>query len=149
MENRVVLAGAVRTAIGKFGGSLVGVPTADLGAIVIKEALVRAGLKPSDVDEVLMGCVLQSAQGQNVARQAAIKAGIPHDVPAATFNQVCGSGLRTVNLAVALIMAGEAEVVVAGGMENMSAAPYALTEARFGYRMNNNKIVDTMVNDAL
>ena len=149
MENKVVLTGAVRTAIGKFGGTLGGVPVTDLGALVIKEALVRAGLKPSDVDDVLMGCVLQSAQGQNAARQAAIKAGIPQEVPAATFNQVCGSGLRTVNLAAALIMAGEAEVVIAGGMENMSAAPYALTEARFGYRMNNNKIVDTMVNDAL
>ena len=149
MENKIVLAGAVRTAIGKFGGTLGGVPAADLGALVIKEALARARLKPSDVDDVLMGCVLQSAQGQNAARQAAIKAGIPQEVPAATFNQVCGSGLRTVNLAAAMIMAGEAEVVVAGGMENMSAAPYALTEARFGYRMNNGKIVDTMVNDAL
>jgi acetyl-CoA C-acetyltransferase len=149
MENKVVLAGAVRTAIGKFGGALSTVPAAELGAIVIKEALVRAGIKPSDVDDVLMGCVLQSAQGQNVVRQAAIKAGIPQEVPAATFNQVCGSGLRTVNLAAALVMAGEAEVVVAGGMENMSAAPYALTEARFGYRMNNGKVVDTMVHDAL
>ena len=149
MENKVVLAGAVRTAIGKFGGALSTVPATELGAIVIKEALVRAGIKPSDVDDVLMGCVLQSAQGQNVGRQAAIKAGIPQEVPAATFNQVCGSGLRTVNLAAALVMAGEAEVVVAGGMENMSAAPYALTEARFGYRMNNGKVVDTMVHDAL
>jgi acetyl-CoA C-acetyltransferase len=143
------LAGAVRTAIGKFGGALSAIPAAELGAIVVKEALVRAGIKSSDVDDVLLGCVLQSAQGQNVARQAAIKAGIPPEVPAATLNQVCGSGLRAVNLAAALIMAGEAEVVVAGGMENMSAAPYALTEARFGYRMNNGKIVDTMVHDSL
>ena len=149
MGNKVILAGAVRTAIGKFGGALSAVPAAELGAIVVKEALVRAGIKPSDVDDVLLGCVLQSAQGQNVARQAAIKAGIPQEVPAATFNQVCGSGLRTVNLAAALIMAGEAEVVVAGGMENMSAAPYALTEARFGYRMNDGRIVDTMVHDSL
>jgi acetyl-CoA C-acetyltransferase len=149
MENKIVLASAARTALGKFGGSLSSVPAAEIGAIAVKEAISRAGIKPSDVDDVLLGCVLQSSQGQNVARQVSLKAGIPQEVPAITLNQVCGSGLRAVNLAAALITAGEAEVVIAGGTENMSLAPYALPEARFGYRMNNGKIVDTMVHDAL
>ena len=109
----------------------------------------RAGVKPEQVDEVLMGCVIQAAQGQNVARQASIKAGLPIEVPAVTLNVVCGSGLNCVNQAAAMIMAGQADIVVAGGMENMSMAPYAMTKARFGYRMNNATIVDTMVNDAL
>ncbi|MBQ7724274.1 MAG: acetyl-CoA C-acetyltransferase [Lachnospiraceae bacterium] len=149
MAERVVLAGAVRTAIGKMGGALSNTPAADLGSIVIKEALNRAGVKPDQVDEVLMGCVIQAAQGQNVARQASINAGIPNEVPAVTINVVCGSGLNCVNMAADLIKAGEADIVVAGGMENMSMAPYAMTKARFGYRMNNATIVDTMVNDAL
>ena len=149
MARKVVLAGACRTAIGKMGGALSNTPAADLGAIVIKEALRRAGVKPEMVDEVKMGCVIQAAQGQNVARQASIKAGLPIEVPAITINVVCGSGLKCVNDAATMIMAGEADIVVAGGMENMSMAPYAMTKARFGYRMNNNTIIDTMVNDAL
>ena len=149
MTKKVVLAGACRTAIGKMGGALSNTPAAELGAIVIKEALNRAGVKPEQVYEVLMGCVIQAAQGQNVARQASIKAGLPIEVPAVTLNVVCGSGLNCVNQAAAMIMAGQADIVVAGGMENMSMAPYAMTKARFGYRMNNATIVDTMVNDAL
>ena len=149
MTKKVVLVGACRTAIGKMGGALSNTPAADLGSIVIKEALNRAGVKPEQVDEVLMGCVIQAAQGQNVARQASIKAGLPIEVPAVTLNVVCGSGLNCVNQAAAMIMAGQADIVVAGGMENMSMAPYAMTKARFGYRMNNATIVDTMVNDAL
>lgn len=149
MTKKVVLAGACRTAIGKMGGALCNTPAAELGSIVIKEALNRAGVKPEQVDEVLMGCVIQAAQGQNVARQASIKAGLPIEVPAVTLNVVCGSGLNCVNQAAAMIMAGQADIVVAGGMENMSMAPYAMTKARFGYRMNNATIVDTMVNDAL
>lgn len=149
MTKKVVLAGACRTAIGKMGGALSNTPAAELGSIVIKEALNRAGVKPEQIDEVLMGCVIQAAQGQNVARQASIKAGLPIEVPAVTLNVVCGSGLNCVNQAAAMIMAGQADIVVAGGMENMSMAPYAMTKARFGYRMNNATIVDTMVNDAL
>ena len=149
MSEKVVIAGACRTAIGKMGGALSNTPAAELGAIVIKDALNRAGVQPDQVDEVLMGCVIQAAQGQNVARQASIKAGLPIEVPAVTLNVVCGSGLNCVNQAAAMIKAGQADIVVAGGMENMSMAPYALTKARFGYRMNNSTIVDTMVNDAL
>ena len=149
MAKKVVLAGACRTAIGKMGGALSNTPAADLGAIVIKEALNRAGVKPELVDEVKMGCVIQAAQGQNVARQASIKAGLPIEVPAITINVVCGSGLKCVNEAATQILAGQADIVVAGGMENMSMAPYAMTKARFGYRMNNATIIDTMVNDAL
>ena len=117
MAKKVVLAGACRTAIGKMGGALSNTPAADLGAIVIKEALNRAGVKPEMVDEVKMGCVIQAAQGQNVARQASIKAGLPIEVPAITINVVCGSGLKCVNDAATMIMAGEADIVVAGGME--------------------------------
>ena len=149
MAKKVVLAGACRTAIGKMGGALSNTPAADLGAIVIKEALNRAGVKPEMVDEVKMGCVIQAAQGQNVARQASIKAGLPIEVPAITINVVCGSGLKCVNDAATMIMAGEADIVVAGGMENMSMAPYAVPQARFGYRMNNGTLVDTMIKDAL
>ena len=149
MSKKVVIAGACRTAIGTMGGSLSGIPAAELGAIVIKEAVNRAGIKPSDVDQVYMGCVIQAGQGQNVARQATIKAGLPIEVPAVTMNVVCGSGLNCVNQAAQMIMAGDADVVVAGGMENMSMAPYAAMKARFGYRMNNATLVDTMVNDAL
>ena len=149
MAKKVVLAGACRTAIGKMGGALSNTPAADLGAIVIKEALNRAGVKPEMVDEVKMGCVIQAAQGQNVARQASIKAGLPIETPAVTVNVVCGSGLNCVNMAAQMIEAGDADIVVAGGMENMSMAPYAMMQGRFGYRMNNGKLVDTMVNDAL
>ena len=149
MAQKVVIAGACRTAIGKMGGALSNTPAAELGSIVIKEALNRAGVKPEMVDEVLMGCVIQAGLGQNVARQASIKAGLPIETPAVTINVVCGSGLNCVNMAADLIKAGEADIVVAGGMENMSMAPYALPNARFGYRMNNGTVVDTMVNDAL
>ncbi len=149
MSKTIVLAGAVRTAIGKMGGALSHTPAATLGSIVIKEALSRANVPADKVDEVLMGCVLQAAQGQNVARQAAVKAGLPIEVPALTVNNVCGSGLKCVNMAAAMIMAGDADIVVAGGMENMSMAPYAIPQARYGYRMNNATMIDTMVNDAL
>lgn len=146
---KIVIAGACRTAIGKMGGALSKTPASELGAIVIKEALRRSGIAPQQVDQVYMGCVLQTAQGQNVARQASIKAGIPVETPAATLNIVCGSGLECVNTAARLILSGDADIVVAGGMENMSLSPYALTQARFGYRMNNAPMIDTMVNDAL
>ena len=145
----IVLAGAVRTPIGKMGGSLANVSAAELGAIVIKETLKRSGVPANAVDEVLMGCVLQAAQGQNVARQAAISAGLPNGVPALTLNNVCGSGLKCVNLAAAMIQAGQAEIVVAGGMENMSRAVYALQDARYGYRMSDGKLIDTMIRDSL
>ena len=149
MAKKVVLAGACRTAIGTMGGSLSTTPAAELGAIVIKEALNRAGVAPEQVDQVYMGCVIQAGQGQNVARQATIKAGLPIEVPAVTMNVVCGSGLNCVNQAAQMILAGDADIVVAGGMENMSMAPYAMMNGRFGYRMNNGTLVDTMVNDAL
>lgn len=149
MSKKVVLAGACRTAIGTMGGTLSNVPAAELGAIVIKEAVKRAGIQPEQVDQVYMGCVIQAAQGQNVARQATLKAGLPIEVPAVTMNVVCGSGLNCVNQAAQMILAGDADIVIAGGMENMSMAPYALDKARFGYRMNNSTIIDTMVNDAL
>ena len=149
MSKKVVLAGAVRTAIGKMGGTLTSVPAEQLGTIVIKEALSRAGVKPEQVDEVLMGCVIQAGLGQNVARQAAIHAGLPVEVPAVTLNVVCGSGLNAVNMAANMIQAGDVDIVVAGGMENMSAAPYAVMQGRYGYRMNNGTLVDTMINDAL
>ena len=149
MSKKVVLAGACRTAIGKMGGGLSTTPAAKLGSIVIEEALKRAGVPKDAVDHVYMGCVIQAAQGQNVARQASINAGLPIETPAVTINVVCGSGLDAVNQAEQMIKAGDADFVVAGGMENMSMAPYALTKARFGYRMNNSTMIDTMVNDAL
>ena len=121
----------------------------DLGAIVIKEALNRAGVPADQVDQVYMGCVIQAGQGQNVARQASIKAGLPIETPAVTINVVCGSGLNCVNMAAEMIAAGDADIVVAGGMENMSMAPYAVMQGRYGYRMNDGKLVDTMVHDAL
>ncbi|WP_265459906.1 acetyl-CoA C-acetyltransferase [Enterococcus sp. HY326] len=149
METEIVLAGAVRTAIGKFGGSLTNTSVVDLGAAVIKEALNRAGVAPDMVDEVTMGCVLQAGWGQNVARQAAVKAGIPVEVPAQTLNILCGSGLKSVNMAATMIAAGEADIIVAGGMENMSASPYVLKKARFGYRMGHNEIFDSLIEDGL
>ncbi len=149
MAKKVVLAGACRTAIGSMGGSLSTTPAQELGAIVIKSALEKAGVKPEQVDHVYMGCVIQAGLGQNVARQSSIKAGIPVETPAVTVNVVCGSGLNCVNMAAQMIMCGDADIVVAGGMENMSMAPYALKNARYGYRMGNAPMVDTMVNDAL
>lgn len=132
-----------------MGGSLSTTPAAELGAIVIKEALNRAGVAPEAVDQVYMGCVIQAGLGQNVARQASIKAGLPIEVPAVTMNVVCGSGLNCVNQAAQMILAGDADIVIAGGMENMSMAPYAIPQGRYGYRMGNATMVDTMVNDAL
>ena len=150
MEKRkVVLAGACRTAIGKFNGTLKDVPATQLGTIVIKEALKRAGVKPEQVDEVYMGNVIQAGLGQNPARQSAVNAGIPVEVPATTINVLCGSGLHCVNLAAKLIQNGDADIIVAGGMENMDAAPYLLYKARFGYRMNAGKVDDAMIRDAL
>ena len=142
----VVIASAARTALGSFGGSLKDVPAVELGAIVIKEAIKRAGIK---VEEVVMGNVIQAGLGQNPARQATLKAGLPNEVPAMTINKVCGSGLRCVALAAQMIKAGDADIVVAGGMENMSAAPYVLNKARWGQRMGDGKLVDAMINDAL
>ena len=149
MAKKIVLAGACRTAIGVMGGTLSTTPATDLGAIVIKEALNRAGVPADQADQVYMGCVIQAGQGQNVARQASIKAGLPIETPAVTINVVCGSGLNCVNMAAEMIAAGDADIVVAGGMENMSMAPYAVMQGRYGYRMNDGKLVDTMVHDAL
>ena len=145
----VVIVSAARTPIGAFGGTLKGVPTRKLGAIAIKGAVERAGIKPEMVDEVIMGAVLQGALGQNVARQMTLDAGLPIETPAMTINKVCGSGLRAVELAAQIIKAGDADIVVAGGAENMSATAYAMPTARFGARMNNTQMVDMMVNDGL
>ena len=146
---KIVLAGACRTAIGTMGGALSTVPAAELGSVVIKEALNRAGIPAEQVDHVHMGCVIQAGLGQNVARQASLKAGLPVTTPAVTVNVVCGSGLNCVNMAAQMIEAGDADIVVAGGMESMSLAPYAMMKGRYGYRMGNATLVDTMVNDAL
>ncbi|MEJ9280456.1 acetyl-CoA C-acetyltransferase [Ureibacillus thermosphaericus] len=149
MLNDVVIVSAVRTAIGSFQGSLKDVPATTLGAIVIKEALRRAGIQPDQVDEVIMGNVLQAGLGQNPARQAAIEAGLPKTVPAMTINKVCGSGLKTVHLASQAIAVGEADIVVAGGFENMSQAPYLLKNARSGFKMGNQNLIDSMIHDGL
>ena len=138
-----------RTAIGTFGGSLKDTPAAELGAIVVKEALKRANVDPANIDEVMFGCVLTAALGQNVARQVAIKAGFPVEVPAYTVGMVCGSGMKSVIEGVRSILAGDAHMVMCGGTENMSAAPYAIPTARYGARMGNTKLIDTMVNDGL
>ncbi|MBQ1489942.1 MAG: acetyl-CoA C-acetyltransferase [Eubacterium sp.] len=145
----VVIVGAARTAIGTFGGSLKNVPARKLGAIVIKEAIERAGIKPEQVEEVIMGDVLQGGLGQNVARQMSLDAGLPIETPAMTINKVCGSGLRAVELAAQIIKAGDADIIVAGGAENMSATAYAIPSARWGQRMFDGKMVDMMVNDGL
>ena len=149
MARKVVLAGACRTAIGTMGGALSTTPAPDLGTVVIKEALRRTGIKPEQIDEVYMGCVIQAGLGQNPARQAAVNAGIPVEVPATTINVLCGSGLHCVNLAAKLIACGDAGIIVAGGMENMSKAPYLLYDARFGYRMGAAKMDDALLRDAL
>ena len=145
----IVIASACRTAIGTFGGTLKDVPAAELGAIVVKEAVKRAGIKPEMVDEVIFGNVLQAGLGQNIARQVTLKAGLPIETTAMTINIVCGSGLKSVALAANQILVGESEIVVCGGTENMSAAPYAVPSARWGARMNNSKMIDVMVNDGL
>ena len=138
-----------RTAIGSFGGSLKNTPAAEMGAVVVKEALKRANIAPENVDEVMFGCILTAAQGQNVARQVAIKAGIPYSVPAYTVGMVCGSGMKSVIEGARSIMAGDSDVVVCGGTENMSAAPFASLDARWGARMGDKKLVDTMIKDGL
>lgn len=149
MSEQIVIASAVRTPIGSFLGSLKNVRATELGALVIKEALNRAGLSGTDVDEVIMGNVLQAGLGQNPARQASMKAGLPEQVPAMTINKVCGSGLKAVQLARQAILSGDAEVIVAGGMENMSQAPYVLNNAREGFKMGDQTMVDTMISDGL
>jgi len=138
-----------RTAVGSFGGSLKDVPAADLGAVVVKEALSRAGVKPEQVDELMFGCILTAGQGQNPARQVGVKAGLPYSVPAYTVGMVCGSGMKAVIEAARAIASGDAEIIVAGGTENMSAAPYALPDERWGARMGDKKVVDTMIKDGL
>ena len=138
-----------RTAIGSFGGSLKNTPAADMGAIVVKEALKRANVAPENVDELMFGCILTAAQGQNVARQVSIKAGIPYSVPAYTVGMVCGSGMKSVIEGARSILAGDSDIVVCGGTENMSAAPYASLDARWGARMGDKKLVDTMIKDGL
>lgn len=145
----VVIVSAVRTAIGSFMGALSNTPAIELGATVIKEALNRAGVSGEQVDEVIMGNVLQAGLGQGPARQAAIKAGLPIEVTSFAINKLCGSGMKAVHLATQAIQTGEAEIVVAGGMENMSLAPYLLTKGRSGYRMGDEKIIDSMIQDGL
>jgi acetyl-CoA C-acetyltransferase len=147
--NEVVIAGAVRTAIGTFGGAFVDTAATQLGATVIKEALSRAGVAPDRVDEIIMGNVLSAGLGMNPARQAAIAAGIPDNIPALTVNKVCGSGLKAVALAAQSILLGDADIVVAGGMENMSASPYLLPKGRYGYKMGHGEILDHMIKDGL
>ncbi len=148
-KTEAVIVAAVRTAIGSFNGSLKNISAPDLGAAVIKDALKQAGVEPGQVDEIIMGNVLQAGLGQNPARQAAIKAGIPESASSMTINKVCGSGLKAVHLAAQAIIAGDAEVVVAGGMENMSQAPYLLNNARDGFKMGDQKLVDSMTSDGL
>src|SRR3970040_2434790 len=147
--NEVVIAGAARTPIGTFGGSFAEVPATRLGAIAIAEALKRAGVKPEQVDEVLMGNVLSAGLGMNPARQAALAAGLRAGTPATSVNKVCGSGLKTVALAAGAIMLGDAEIVVAGGMEAMSSAPYLLPKGRYGYRMGHGEVTDHMIKNGL
>lgn len=149
LSREIVLAAACRTPVGTFNGTFKDTPPVELGKVVMEETLKRAGIKGEDLDEVIFGCVLQAAQGQNVTRQAMIKAGIPQEVTAFTINKVCGSGLRSVSLAAQIIKAGDADVILAGGMENMSYAPFALEKARYGYRMNNGVLVDVMIKDGL
>jgi acetyl-CoA C-acetyltransferase len=148
VEDVVILA-AARTAVGKFGGALAGVPAPELGAIVIKALLAKTGLKPEQIDEVILGQVLTGGSGQNPARQSVIRAGLPHDVPAMTINKVCGSGLKAVHLAAQAIKSGDADIIIAGGQENMSAAPHVLPNSRGGQRMGNWAMIDTMVHDGL
>jgi len=149
MSREVVIVSACRTPVGSFGGTLKDTPVVDLGSVVMAEAVKRAGIDAAQLDEVIFGCVIQAAQGQNVARQSMIKAGIPQEVTAFTINKVCGSGLKAVSLAAQVIKAGDADMILAGGMENMSMAPYALDKARYGYRMGPGTLIDTMIKDGL
>ena len=147
--NEAVIISAARTPVGKFLGSLKGFSAPQLGAIVVREAVKRAGVKPEDVDEVIMGCVIQAGLGQNPARQAALNGGLPNTVSAVTVNKVCGSGLKAVMMAAQGVQLGDVEIVVAGGMESMSNAPYLIPKAREGYRLGNGELVDSMINDGL
>lgn len=147
--NEAVIVAAVRTPIGTFGGSLKDVSAVDLGVTVVKGALEKAGLQPEQVDEVILGNVLGAGLGQNIARQVSVKSGIPISSPAFTINKVCGSGLKTIQLAAQAVLLGDAEIVVAGGTENMSQAPYVLQSQRWGSRMGNSQVVDTLLNDGL
>jgi acetyl-CoA C-acetyltransferase len=147
--NEAVIISAARTPVGKFLGSLKGFKATELGAIAVREAVKRAGVKPEDVDEVIMGCVIQAGLGQNPARQAALNAGIPSTVAAVTVNKVCGSGLKAVMMAAQGVQLGDSELVVAGGMESMSNAPYLIPKAREGYRLGNGQLIDSMINDGL
>jgi acetyl-CoA C-acetyltransferase len=147
--NEAVIISATRTPVGKFLGSLKGFSATELGAIVVRESVKRAGVKPEDVDEVIMGCVIQAGLGQNPARQAALNGGLPPTVSAVTVNKVCGSGLKAVMMAAQGVQLGDTEIVVAGGMESMSNAPYLLPKAREGYRLGNGELVDAMINDGL
>jgi len=149
MMREVVIASAVRTPIGSFNGSLAGFTPGDLGTIAIKEALNRAGIKPEQVDDVYLGCILQAGHGQGIARQAAVKAGIPVEVPATTINILCGSGLRTVSMAAQTIMTGDNDIVIAGGTEVMSQAPYIVKNSRWGHKMGHGELIDSMIHDAL
>src|SRR5205809_7886723 len=144
-----VIVSAVRTPVGKFLGALKGFKATELGAIAVREAVKRAGVSPADVDEVIMGCVIQAGLGQNPARQAALHGGLPNTVAAVTVNKVCGSGLKAIMMAAQGVQLGDTEIVVAGGMESMSNAPYLLTKAREGYRLGNGTLVDSMINDGL
>src|SRR6185503_4069624 len=144
-----VIISAARTPVGKFLGSLKGFSATDLGAIAVRESVKRAGVKPEDVDEVIMGCVIQAGLGQNPARQAALHGGLPPSVSAVTVNKVCGSGLKAVMMAAQGIQLGDTDIVVAGGMESMSNAPYLIPKAREGYRLGNGVLVDSMINDGL
>jgi len=147
--NEAVIISAARTPVGKFLGSLKGFKATELGAIVVRESVKRAGIKPEDVDEVIMGCVIQAGLGQNPARQAALNGGLPSTVAAVTVNKVCGSGLKAVMMAAQGVQLGDSEMVVAGGMESMSNAPYLIPKAREGYRLGNGELVDSMINDGL
>jgi acetyl-CoA C-acetyltransferase len=147
--NEAVIIGAARTPVGKFLGSLKGFSATQLGALVVRESVKRAGVKPEDVDEVIMGCVIQAGLGQNPARQAALNGGLPSTVSAVTVNKVCGSGLKAVMMAAQGIRLGDSEMVVAGGMESMSNAPYLIPKAREGYRLGNGELIDSMINDGL
>ena len=145
----VYVVNCCRTAVGSFGGSLKDTPAADLGAVVVKEALNRAGVKPEQVDELMFGCVLTAAQGQNVARQVGVKAGLPYSVPAYTVGMVCGSGMKSVIEGARAIQCGDADLVMCGGTESMSGAPYAIPTNRWGARMGHTQIIDTMIKDGL
>jgi len=147
--NEAVIISAARTPVGKFLGSLKGFSATELGAIVVRESVKRAGVRPEDVDEVIMGCVIQAGLGQNPARQAALNGGLPSTVSAVTVNKVCGSGLKAVMMAAQSVQLGDTEIVVAGGMESMSNAPYLIPKAREGYRLGNGELVDSMINDGL